>query len=213
MARPTAVVLLWSFLLALSPAARAQSSSQRLEIGPHFGRVRSELTVGGARVDQPKTGVFFGFLGSARVVGPLALQGELNLSVKGGRTIGEVAGEPLLFDIDLSYLEIPVYLVVRTPRIGGVVGFRAYGGASLEPLVGCELELVGSPGSSRPDCRDLLAGLDLGVGGGAGVDLFLEGLTIRADVRRSVGQRRVNPEATTAVHNRATTFAVALLLF
>jgi len=207
------VVPLWLVLLATALPVAAQPRPQRLEIGTQFGRGVSELTVDGARVDESKTGIFFGFLASARLAGPFALQGELNLSVKGGRTLGEVEGQPLLFDIDLIYLQIPVYLVARSPRIGELIGFRVYGGGSLEPLVGCQLELVGSPGASRPDCRDLVAGLDLGLAAGAGVDVYLTGLTIRADLRRTDGQRRINPDATTAVRNRTTVLSVALMLF
>lgn len=193
--------------------AAAQSRLQGLEIGTQFGRGLTELTVGGERVDESKDGVFFGFLASHRVVGPLALQGELNLTVKGGRSAGEVQGAPVLFDIDLTYLELPLHAVLQSPRIAGVVGLRAFGGGSLAPLVGCEIELVDSPGSARPDCRDLIRGLDLGLTAGIGADLYLEGLTVRLDLRRTFGQRRANAEGDAELRNRATVVSVGLMLF
>lgn len=202
-------------LLALGTAApaTAQSRLQGLEIGTQFGRGLTELTVGGERVDESKDGVFFGFLATHRVIGPLALQGELNLTVKGGRSAGEVGGAPVLFDIDLTYLELPLHAVLQSPRIASVVGLRAFGGGSLAPLVGCEIELVDSPGSARPDCRDLIRGLDLGLTAGVGADLYLEGLTVRLDARRTFGRRRVNAEGDAELRNRATVVSVGLMLF
>lgn len=210
--RPLILPLLILAGLTAAPAA-AQSRFQGLELGTQFGRGIAELTVAGQRVDQSKSGVFFGFLATHRVAGPLALQGELNLSVKGGRSAGEVQGLPVLFDIDLTYLEVPVFAVLHSPRVADVVAFRAFGGGSLEPLVGCEIELVDSPGSARPDCRDLIRSLDLGLTVGVGADLFLEGLTVRLDLRRTVGQRRVNVEGDAELRNRTTVVSVGLMLF
>lgn len=193
--------------------ATAQSRLQGLEIGTQFGRGVAELTVGGTRVDESKGGVFFGFLATHRLIGPLALQGELNLAVKGGRSAGEVDGQPILFDLDLTYLEVPVFAVLHSPRVAGVAGFRVFAGGSLEPLVGCEVEVVGSPGGSRPDCRDLINSLDLGLTAGVGADVYLEGLTFRVDLRRTNGQRQVNREGDTPVRNRTTVLSVGLMLF
>lgn len=195
-----------------SPAA-AQSRFRGLEMGTQFGRGIAELTMDGVRVDESKSGVFFGFLTTHRVVGPLALQGELNLAVKGGRSAGEVQGQPILFDLDLTYLELPLYAVLQSPRIAAVTGFRAFAGASLEPLVGCEIELVDSPGGARPGCRDLVAGLDLGLTAGVGMDIYLEGLTIRLDLRRTIGQRDVTLDGEAPLRNRTTVVSVGLMLF
>lgn len=200
-------------VLTVASTGSAQSRLQGLELGTQFGRGIAELTVAGQRVDQSKSGVFFGFLATHRVAGPLALQGELNLAVKGGRSAGEVQGQPILFDLDLTYLEVPVFAVLLSPKIAGLVGFRAFAGGSLEPLVGCEVELVDSPGSARPDCRDLINSLDLGLTAGVGADVYLEGLTIRLDLRRTVGQRQVNREGDADVRNRTTVLSVGLMLF
>ncbi|MFN2317257.1 MAG: porin family protein [Gemmatimonadales bacterium] len=191
----------------------AQARRQGLEIGTQFGRGIAGLTVGGARLDESKGGIIFGFMATRHVFGPLALQGELNLVVKGGRSTGEMAGEPIRFDLDLTYMEVPVFAVLHSPRIAEVVGFQAFAGGSLEPLVGCEVEVVDSPGGARPDCRDLITSLDLGLTAGVGLDVFLEGLTIRLDLRRTDGQRQVNREGNTPVRNRTTVLSVGLMLF
>jgi hypothetical protein len=206
-------LLLGGLAVAGAGTATAQSRLQGLEIGTQFGRGVAELTVAGARVDESKAGVFFGFLATRRVIGPLSLQGELNLAVKGGRSTGEVEGQPILFDLDLTYLEVPIFAVLHSPRIAEMVGFRVFGGGSLEPLMGCEVEVVGSPGGARPDCRDLITSLDLGLTAGVGADVYLEGLTIRLDLRRTIGQRQVNREGDTPVRNRTTVLSVGLMLF
>jgi hypothetical protein len=207
------LLVLGILVLSVASTGSAQSRLQGLELGTQFGRGIAELTVDGQRVDQSKSGVFFGFLATHRVAGPLALQGELNLSVKGGRSAGEVQGLPVLFDIDLTYLEVPVFVELHSPRVADLVAFRAFGGGSLEPLVGCEIELVDSPGAARPDCRGLIRSLDLGLTVGVGADLYLEGLTVRLDLRRTVGQRRVNVEGDAELRNRTTVVSVGLMLF
>ncbi len=207
------IALPFLLLVVVVQTATAQAGRRGLEIGTQFGRGIAELTVGGARVDESKGGIFFGFMATRRVFGPLALQGELNLAVKGGRSAGEVEGQPILFDLDLTYMEVPLFAVLHSPRMADVVGFRAFAGGSLEPLVGCEVEVVGSPGGSRPDCRDLINSLDLGLTAGVGADVYLEGLTIRLDLRRTIGQRQVNREGDSDVRNRTTVLSVGLMLF
>lgn len=213
MSLPRFLALPILLLVVTVQTATAQAGRRGLEIGTQFGRGIAELTVGGARVDESKGGVFFGFLATHRLIGPLSLQGELNLAVKGGRSAGEVEGQPILFDLDLTYMEVPLLAVLHSPRIAGVTGFRAFAGGSLGPLVGCEVEVVGSPGGARPDCRDLINSLDLGLTAGVGADVYLEGLTIRLDLRRTDGQRQINREGGSDVRNRTTVLSVGLMLF
>jgi hypothetical protein len=84
---------------------------------------------------------------------------------------------------------------------------------SLEPLVGGEIELVDSPGGASPVCRDLIRSQELGLTVGVGADLYLEGLTVRLDLRRTAGQRRVNIEGDAELRNRTTVVSVGLMLF
>lgn len=139
--------------------------------------------------------------------------GQINLAVKGGTTNAVIPATPT--DLELVYLEFPVFVALKTPRIMNTAVGRIYGGASLEQRVGCEI-LVSTPDPQSPQpppCRTLLKNHDWSWGVGVGLDLVFQGVTTRIDLRRMIGQQNLLLENSTPLRNRATILSGAVMLF
>lgn len=190
---PSPVILTFAVLLALAALAvrpgHAQRPASRVTLGVHLGYARSALTGANAREANVRNinGTVFGGLTTVRMTPWLSLQGEVLLTRKGGGLVPEEPGDLGDFRLEIAYLEFPlgarVFLRGPTHRVRPVL----FGAVAPAFRIGCELEAL-----VRVTCEDLGAGealqwFDLGVVGGAGVEVRVADSWLRLSMRLNEG--------------------------
>ncbi len=112
---PPRVLLMVLLLVAAAGIAEAQSPA----LGVRAGASLARLAGGGAeRLDGVRAGAAIGVLASVDVAGPLALQTELTWVRKGGKGTLQGFEEPIAFDLEIDYLQLPLLAAVRLPMLG-----------------------------------------------------------------------------------------------
>ena len=129
------IAILAAVALLTGSAATAQAQAAFGVIG---GISRATFTGGGSQGITWRTTFLAGAVGIVPLGEVLAIRPELHYATKGARArVGRTAADAL----ELSYLELPVLLQVRTdPEI--LMRPQLYGGMSVGMLLGCRREEV-----------------------------------------------------------------------
>jgi hypothetical protein len=201
---------------ASAQAARAAAWFTRPAVGVQVGYSRTDLALGGAgNLLNSRQGAITGLYLQFPVRDFFAIRPELLFSLKGGRTVANVNGEPSDIDIELAYLELPLLLRASIPT--GAVRPVLFAGPAVAIQIGCDFNFATD--STRATCGQDTTGArgtltivrewDFGLVGGGGIEMRLRRATIALEARYTAGTRSILEGV--ALKNRSFGLVLALL--
>jgi hypothetical protein len=195
---------------ASAQAARAAAWFTRPAVGVELGYSRTDFALGGGgNLLASRQGAISGVYLQFPMRDYLAVRPELLFSLKGGRTIATVGGQPGDIDVELAYLELPLLLRASIPT--GALRPVLFAGPSVAFQIGCDFTF--HTDLTRATCgQDSLTNVpewDFGLVGGGGVEMRLRRATIALEARYTVGTRSVLEGV--ALKNRSFGLLLALL--
>lgn len=202
------------FLVATLVAPTVLPAQDNPTLGVEFGYTRAGFSGSDSRGVSLREGAVAGAYFQAALSSWLAIRPGIHIASKGGATtvVREGSTEPLRFELDLVYLDLPVVLRARIPAVGrtrviltgGVVpGFRIGCNAefSREGFTVLRAECSEASGTSfRTWDFELLAG--------AGFGIPIEGSELALEARFTRGLRSVSSLGD--IKNQALTFTISV---
>jgi hypothetical protein len=187
--------------VALSLAGSA-SAQQRAAFGAEVGYSRADLIGEASDLVETRQGAITGVYLHLPLNRVLSLRPELLFSLRGGRTLIQVAGTPPTIsdlDIELAYLEVPLLARATLPR--GQIRPTVFGGPSLAVQIGCDFVLsrdtlsdrftCGDPEDERRGLLEQIREWDLAWVAGAAVEMHLPRTVLALQGRYTVGTRSI----------------------
>ncbi len=193
---------------------RLDAQEPNAPVGVQIGYSRADLGGPDGQALAGRQGAFAGVYLTGHVRHWLAVQPELNFTLKGGRTVAQLQGggtAPL--DIELAYLQAPLMLRFSALEGRGRIHPVVFGGPAPALRIGCDLELALDDQQLRAPCDAASSfpfrRIDLGVVIGGGLQFDWAQTALAVEARYDLGVSSIFG-SDADVRNRA--FAVLLAL-
>jgi hypothetical protein len=181
-----------------SPLVAGSAVAQdRAAVGAEVGYSRADLTGEASNLVEPRQGAITGVYLHLPVNPIVSVRPELLFSLRGGRTLVQLAGSDDIADadIELAYLEVPLLARLNLPR--GRIRPVVFAGPSLALQIGCDVELQTDTLRTFTCSGDTLSQIrewDLAWVAGTAVEMHLPRTTLAIQVRYTAGFRSVFEE-------------------
>jgi len=173
-------------------------AQDRAAVGAEVGYSRADLIGEASDLVERRQGAITGVYLHLPINRIVSVRPELLFSLRGGRTLIQVAGGGISdLDIELAYLELPVLVRVVRPR--GRIRPAVFGGPSVALQIGCDFLLVTDTTSTRFTCGEpeserflsQVEGWDVAWVAGAAIELHLPRTTLSLQGRYTEGLRSI----------------------
>jgi hypothetical protein len=191
---PLATVLATAASLPPPGSAVAQD---RAAVGAEVGYSRADLTGEASNLVESRQGAITGVYLHLPVNPLVSVRPELLFSLRGGRTLAQIAGTDDIADVDieLAYLEVPLLARLNLPR--GRIRPAVFGGPSLALQIGCDVTLETDTllrFTCGQDSVSQIREWDLAWIAGAALEMHLPRTTLSLQGRYTAGFRSVFDE-------------------
>jgi hypothetical protein len=201
-----------ALIAGVPPVLEAQGRSAA--IGVELGYTRASFSgrdAGGVTLHE---GAVAGAYFQVRLASWLSIRPGIQIASKGGATtvVPSDSTNPVRFDLDLVYLDLPVLLRSRIPAIGRI-RLILTGGVVPSVRIGCNVELTnGGTTLARSGCGQASVGIfrigDVELLGGLGFGIPIENSELAVEARLTQGLRSVSDIGD--IKNRALTFLISV---